>query len=277
MRIIKLTLETPVEAGLEILLAAPIDTPEQRVRKIEVTGFDVRHAECLNSGQPLLRLRQRAGAAGEVRLTFDEPGPGFPDWAFEPTGGPHETPSSELKRLIEDIAPLTLSTPERVERIIRHIEERFTYGVPEIGLADDLEAMPALACGLHQGTCVDTHSYGVAAFRAAGLRAAYVSGLYFEEGTKIGRPGHCWMAVKAEGAPHHWDVSHFLKFGLGPTLPVYNPKPGIRYAMAIGRDILVEGEAGPVTLGRLSGFHLLSGPECGLKLATLAELIEMSP
>ncbi|MDP2803030.1 MAG: transglutaminase-like domain-containing protein [Phreatobacter sp.] len=273
MAVIRLTLGQPVDEGAEIVLAIPIGTPEQVLRDIDITGFDVQHARALNSGQEVVRLRPRAGEPGEVRLVFEEPGTAFPDWTFAPNGGPHETPSAELTTLIEDVAPSTLPPPERVEHIIRHIEERFTYGVRDIGLADDLEAMPPLTCGVHLGTCIDTHSYGVAAFRAAGISAAYVSGLFFEEGARISMPGHCWMAVQADGAPHHWDVSHFLKYGLGPTRPVLNPKPGVRYAMAIGRNIVVEGEEGPVTFGRLSGFNVLSGPGRGDHLQTRAEIL----
>ena len=274
MPVVKLSLDQAVDASAELVLPVPIDTPEQRVCDIDVSGFDVSHGRALNSGQPVLRLRLRAGVSGEVNLVFDEPGTAFPGWVFVPSGGPHETPSAELARLIEGVAPFDLPLPERVERIIRHIEERFTYGVRDVGLADDLEAMPPLACGVHKGTCVDTHSYGVAAFRAGGISAAYISGLYFEEGTRVGRPGHCWMAVMAEGSPHHWDVSHFLKYGLGPTRSVVNPKPGVRFAMAVGRDTVVEGEDGPVKFSRLSGFKVLSGPERGQHLMTRAELLE---
>jgi Transglutaminase-like superfamily len=152
------------------------------------------------------------------------------------------------------------------------VEARFTYGVRDVGLADETEAMPALACDTHLGTCVDTHSYAVAAMRAAGIEAAYVSGLFFSEGETVSEPGHCWFAVKADGAPHHWDISHFLKYGLGPVRSVLNPKPGFRYAMSVGRDLVFEGPEGPVTVSRLSGFNVLAGPDRGGKLKTRAEV-----
>lgn len=274
MATVKLTLDQAMDGPADIVLAVPIDTPEQRLVGLEIEGFDAVEGKALNSEQRLLRLRPLKGASGAVRFVFDETGTGFPAWTFHPCGGPHETPAPELAELISEIAPSDLPPQERVERIIRHVEERFVYGVREIGLADDLEAMPALTCGIHKGTCVDTHSYGVTAFRAASIPAAYISGIFFEEGTRTSMPGHCWMAVKAEGAPHHWDVSHFLKYNLGPVRSVLNPKPGIRYAMAVGRGTMVEGDDGPVTFSRLSGFNILSGPQRGQKLTTRAELLE---
>jgi len=270
---IRLTLDKPVEHDCELMIGLPIDTPEQRL-----LGSDIRGASSAteiiaeNSGQAALVIPVTAGASPEVIFEFAEEVGSFPDWVFASTGGPHERPSDELNALISAIAPLSLDSAERVERIVRHVEERFTYGVRDIGLGDDLDAMPALACDTHLGTCVDTHSYAVAAMRAGGIEAAYVSGLFFPQGESRSMPGHCWFVVKAEGAPHHWDISHFLKYGLGPVRPVLNPKPGFRYAMSIGRDLSFEGSDGPVTFSRLSGFNILSGPERGAKLLTMAEV-----
>jgi hypothetical protein len=274
MAIVKLTLDQAFDGATEIVLAVPIDTPEQRFVGLEAEGFDAVEGNALNSEQQVPRLRLRPWTSGEVRLSFDEVGAEFPDWTFDHGGGSHETPAPDLVVLMNEVAPSSLPQKERVERVIRHVEERFTYGVRDIGLGDDLEAMPARTCGIHKGTCIDTHSYGVAAFRAASIPAAYISGLFFEEGARESMPGHCWMAVKAEGAPHDWDVSHFLKYNLGPVRLVLNPKPGIRFSMAVGRGTVVEGEDGPVTFSRLSGFNVLSGPQRGQKLTTRAELLE---
>ncbi|MGL5139639.1 MAG: hypothetical protein ACRC7G_17915, partial [Beijerinckiaceae bacterium] len=100
-----------------------------------------------------------------------------------------------------------------------------------------------------------------------------VSGVFFPEGATVSAPGHCWVAVRAEHAPHHWDISHFLKYGLGPVKPVMNPKPGFRHSMSVGRDLVFEGREGPLTLTRLSGFSVLSGETPGSKLLTRAEVV----
>ncbi len=245
MQAIRLTLEKPVASDCEVIIGLPIDTPEQRLVGGEVRGAPwTREIVATNSGQSALLIPVSAGGALDVVFEFEDGPSSFPDWTFEPTGGPHERPSLELVKLIRDIAPPMLDLAQRVERIVRHVEERFTYGLRDVGLGDDADAMPALACDTHLGTCIDTHSYAVAAMRAAGIDAAYISGIFFPEGESVTMPGHCWFVVDANGAPHHWDISHFLKYGLGPVRPIYNPKPGTRYALSVGRDLTFEGRDG---------------------------------
>ena len=271
---VRLTPQAPVQPGTELLFGLPPDTPEQRVLKVEVSGAgDLRQINALNSPQAALAMVSVAGVSPSVEITFADEAVSFPEWIFQSTGGAHETPSAELMQLIADLAPFELAPAQRVERIVHHVEARFTYGVRDVGLGDDVEAMPALACDTHLGTCVDTHSYAVAAMRAAGFPAAYVSGLFFHEGHKNSEPGHCWFVVDAPGAPHHWDVSHFLKYGLGPVRPVFNPKPGVRFALSIGRDLVFQGRSGQESFARLSGFHRFGGDAPGQKLATLAEIL----
>jgi endonuclease/exonuclease/phosphatase family metal-dependent hydrolase len=131
----------------------------------------------------------------------------------------------------------------------------FTYGQRDIGLGDDRADMPALTCGVERGTCVDTHSYAVACLRAAGLPAAYVGGVWFAPGESLALTGHCWCVTGAPGAPHHWDISHVLKFGLGPLRPVLNPAGGLRQALSAGRDL----RFGAAVLTRFSGFASMAG------------------
>ena len=271
---VRLTPQAPVQPGTELLFGLPPDTPEQRVLKVDVSGAeDIHQINALNSPQAALTMVSVEGVSPIVEITFADEAGSFPEWIFQSTGGAHETPSADLVQLIAGVAPADLAPAQRVERIVHHVEARFTYGVRDVGLGDDVEAMPALACDTHLGTCVDTHSYAVAAMRAAGFPAAYVSGLFFHEGNNISEPGHCWFVVDAQGAPHHWDISHFLKYGLGPVRPVFNPKPGVRFAMSIGRDLVFKGRSGQETFARLSGFHRFGGDAPGQKLKTLAEIV----
>ena len=274
MQALRLTLETPVTHDCELIVGLPIDTPEQRLVGGEVRGAAAAsEIVAKNSGQSALLIPVRAGSSPQVVFELEDEPSSFPDWMFEPTGGPHEVPSAALVELIGALAPTSLDPAQRVERIVRHVEERFTYGVRDVGLGDDQDAMPALACDTHLGTCIDTHSYAVAAMRAGDVDAAYISGVFFPESETAGMPGHCWFAVNARGAPHHWDISHFLKYDLGPVRPVFNPKPGLRYALSVGRDLIFEGRDGPVQFSRLSGFNVLSGHVKGAKLGTRASFL----
>jgi hypothetical protein len=268
------SLDKPLEAPTMLLFPLPVDTPEQRVAEVRVEGAQSHGPiQARNCGQQALRLTAEAGAVPKVGVDFAPEPQAFASWVFAPTGGAHETPSPELVDLMGRIAPAELSTLERVWRIVRHVESRFTYGRREVGLGDDTTAIPALECDLHRGTCIDTHTYSVAALRAAGIEAAYVSGVFLAEGERRGPTGHCWFVVRAEGVPHHWDISHFLEYGLGPVKPVLNPKPGVRQALSVGRDLEFVGPDGTVTLPRLSGFNLLDGRGRVERLGTTAETV----
>lgn len=266
--------ETPLEVAATLLFPFPVDTPEQRVANVRVEGVQSHGPlQAQNSGQQALQLTAEAGSMPKVVVDFAPEPQAFAPWVFAPTGGAHETPSPDLVELMGRVAPVGLTPMERAWRIVRHVESRFTYGRREVGLGDDTTAIPALECDLHRGTCIDTHTYSVAAFRAAGLEAAYVSGAFLVEGQSSGHTGHCWFVVRAEGVPHHWDISHFLEYGLGPVQPVLNPKPGMRQALSVGRDLEFMGPDGPVTLPRLSGFNRLDGRGKVERLATIAEIL----
>ncbi len=273
MRRLVFTPENPLAAAAQLLIAVPYDTPEQRVGAVEVSGASAwEDAVAINSGQRALRIEAAAGAQPVVAITFhDEPG-AFPDWLFTPTGGAHERASVELADHVAALAPRDLPPAERVRRIVRHVEERFHYGPRDVGLGDDAESLPALVCGTHAGTCVDTHSYAVAALRSSGIDAAYVSGVFFDAGHQETVPGHCWFVVRADQSPHHWDISHFLKYGLGPVRPVLNPVPGLRQALSAGRDLVFDGPDGACAIPLLSGFVHLAGPKRGGKIPTRVHL-----
>ncbi len=109
--------------------------------------------------------------------------------------------------------------------------ERFTYGHPDIRFNDGLDAVPALGCGLVEGSCVDINTYFLAALRAAGIEAGYVTGFFFpaEKGDHC-TDGHCWVVTRIDGATQDWDIAHHLKMGTRRIAPCLNPKPGFRAA-----------------------------------------------
>ncbi|MFN4008969.1 MAG: transglutaminase-like domain-containing protein [Pannonibacter sp.] len=265
------TLTEPAISASHLLFGIPFDTPEQTVQAIRVNrGTNIGLIRACNSGQMALLIAPDEGAA-EVEVQFADAASAFPHWLFTSTDGAHETPSPELIALMRSLLPADATPANCVSAIVRHVDDRFEYGVRDIGLADDSDTMPALACDTHLGTCVDTHSYAVAAMRAGGIEAAYVSGIFFPEGMDVSAPGHCWFVVNAADAPHHWDISHHIKYGLGPTTPAYNPKPGIRFALTAGRDLVFALPQQDVTVSILKGFVDTSHPE-GRSLQTSARL-----
>lgn len=251
MRKIEFTTTAPLDRDATLIFPLPFGTSAQQVLAVP----DLPHREARNIAQEVLVTQVPAGSRPEVSITFADGHSAIPAHVWSPTGGVHETPSAELAAHMAEVAPQGLAAPERVARIVAHVAERFTYGVREVGLGDDRADMPALTCDIHLGTCVDTHSYAVACMRAAGIDACYVSGVWFPDGANVTSPGHCWFMVRVDGVPQHWDISHFLKFGLGPVRPVMNPAGGMRQALSVGRDLMI----GDVTFTRLSGFATSEG------------------
>jgi endonuclease/exonuclease/phosphatase family metal-dependent hydrolase len=265
MRRIEFTPAEPLAADATLIFPVPCDTAAQRVLALP----DLPRRTAGNSGQEVFVLSAKAGTQPGLTITFDDGFGRVPEAVWKPTGAAHETPSDALAAHMAEVAPVDLTAQDRVARIVAHVADRFTYGVRDVGLGDDRADMPALTCDLHLGTCVDTHSYAVACLRAAGFDACYVSGVWFPEGQTETSPGHCWFLVGAEGVPQQWEISHFLKFGLGPVRPVLNPQPGLRHALSVGRGLVVDG----VGFTRLSGFATAEGT----LLKTTARIVEDAP
>ena len=120
---------------------------------------------------------------------------------------------------------------DRARAVADHVAARFTYGHPEARFNDGFEVVPALGCGLVAGSCVDINTYFIAALRAAGIEAGYVTGFFFPE-DKGGtcEDGHCWVVTRIDGATAEWDIAHHLKRGIREIEPGLNPKPGRRLA-----------------------------------------------
>lgn len=260
-----------INAGISpLLFGVPFDTPEQMVLSVNVhEGRLLDTVKAENSGQTALLIEPADGRAS-VSVEFSDEAGTIPAWLFTPTGGAHEMPSPDLTQLMSTLTD-SADAQARVDSIIRHVDERFFYGKRDQGLGDGEEAMPALVCDSHAGTCVDTHSYAVAAMRASGIDAAYISGVFFKQGRTVSAPGHCWFAVNVNGQMQHWDISHHLKYDLGPTMPLYNPLPGKRFAMSAGRDLVFSLPHMTVTVSALKGFIDASSPQ-SLAVRTIAEL-----
>jgi len=175
-----------------------------------------------------------------------------------------------MDQIAEEVAEAPLHI--RVPALIQYVGDHFTYGARETHLGTGEDAMPALECGLTPGTCVDMHTLAVAALRAIGVPAAYVIGVHIAEPREQWSTGHCWLNLKCEGVPHHWDISHHVQYGVREITPTFNPKPGRRFALSTGRGPEFSGPDGTVSFPSLSGFHGLTGRNAGQRLRTLARI-----
>lgn len=266
-------LSDPVPYDGHALYPVPPETHEQRVLQTDFDGAVparvIRDADGCTSAW-LLRLT--AGAMVCVRHSFAPEGQGLPAAAFVPGTSRFDRASPALAAQIAEL-DLAADPAERCRAVIQFVADNFDYGRREQALGADETAMPALACGLTPGSCVDMHTAGVAALRAAGIAAAYVIGGHIAVGRTQHPTGHCWLNVLAPGTPPHWDISHHVQYGQRTITPVLNPRPGRRFALSHGRGLVFEGPEGKVSVPSLSGVHLLTGPLAGTKLPTLGRFV----
>jgi hypothetical protein len=132
----------------------------------------------------------------------------------------------EITKVVGD-----LTGTERAIAVACHVAGRFTYGHPDTRFNDGFDVVPALGCGLTEGSCVDINTYFIAALRAAGIEAGYITGFFFpQEKDGTCEDGHCWVVTRIDGVTAEWDIAHHLKLGTRDIRPGLNPKPGQRFA-----------------------------------------------
>lgn len=138
--------------------------------------------------------------------------------------------ANDLVAEVDEIAG-SLTGLERARAVACHVASRFTYGHPEARFNDGFDTVPALGCGIAEGSCVDINTYFIAALRAAGIEAGYLTGFFFpEEKGGTCEDGHCWVVTRIDGETMEWDIAHHLKIGTRDIHPGLNPKPGQRLA-----------------------------------------------
>lgn len=154
----------------------------------------------------------------------------YPDNVFAPHPSRYTLFADDLAAEVVEIAG-DLTGPERARAVACHVAGRFTYGHPEKRFNDGFDVVPALGCGVAEGSCVDINTYFIAALRAAGIEAGYVTGFFFPEEKKgTCEDGHCWVVTRIDGGIAEWDIAHHLKLGTRDIRPGLNPKPGRRVA-----------------------------------------------
>lgn len=257
------------EGAAAVLLPGGIATPHGRCVAVEAPGLTaIREA---TTGQLAYRMAP-AGRDVSVTFRFDPSVGAYPDALFVAHPSRFTLFADELVTEIDAVGR-DLAASERARAIACHVAERFTYGHPEQRFNDGLDEIPALGCGLAEGSCVDINSYFIAALRAAGIEAGYVTGFFFPaEKRNWCEDGHCWVVTRIDGRTTEWDIAHHLKLGTRDIRPGLNPRPGRRYAcfhsMGLGfPDLGVAGlkaliEPVAVADGKVMGF---ASPEIRLR------------
>ena len=183
-----------------------------------------------STGQPVSLLRTK-GPRVSLRLRFDEEARApYPDEVFVANPSRFTRFADALAEEALDAAG-DLTGLARARAIACATAERFTYGHPEVPVGYGYDAVQPLGCGMTEGSCVDINTYFIAALRAAGIEAGYITGYFFpEEKGGTCTDGHCWVVTRIDGETQEWDIAHHLKLGTRDIAPGLNPKPGFRAA-----------------------------------------------
>ncbi len=239
-----------------VLAPAGLDTPHGTCMDVAVTGGSASALTEAHTGQTALCI---VPEASELTVTwhFSSGSGAYPEAMFV-----HR--KSRFTRFADALVHEANEAAGEREGLDRAIAiacataERFTYGHPEAVFNEGLDEVPALGCGLVEGSCVDINTYFIAALRAAGIEAGYATGFFFPaEKRDHCEDGHCWVVTRIDGATQEWDIAHHLKLGTRTIAPGLNPKPGFRAACfhSMGIDFPSHGIMGlkaliePIPLG----------------------------
>jgi len=222
-----------------VLVPGGIATPHGTIVEIGCDEASLDLVAEATTGQSVGIVRSPAGSV-TLRLRCDagQVAP-YPDKMFDPAPSRYTCAADDLVIEAKDAAR-DLKGLARAQAIASHTADRFSYGHPEARFNDGHDVVPALGCGVTEGSCVDINTYFLAALRASGIEAGYVTGFFFpQEKTDHCTDGHCWVVTRIDGVTHEWDIAHHLKLGTRDIAPALNPKPGHRVACfhSMGLDI----------------------------------------
>lgn len=215
------------EGARQVLVPGGLTTPHGRVTQLTTNQGQVSQIAEEATGQTAFLVTPDQPSLS-ITWHFDHVGGRYPDTMFAPRASRFTRFAEDLMHEAEAIADGLVGI-ERARALACAAAERFTYGHPEDKFNEGLDEVPALGCGMVEGSCVDINTYFIAALRAARIEAGYVTGFYFPT-EKAGRcaDGHCWVVTRIDGQTQEWDIAHHLKMGTRDIHPGLNPKPGFR-------------------------------------------------
>ena len=230
MTLFTITYDADLPHGARALVPGGLSTPHARAVDVVPNGRILETVTEAHTGQTALLVEGQGGRLS-VRFTYDDAeGTQYPEVVFNPRASRYTRYAEALIHEVAQVAP-EAHMAERARAIACAAAEKFTYGHPEAKFNDGMDEVPALGCGLTEGSCVDINTYFIASLRAAGIEAGYVTGFYFpsEKGDWC-KDGHCWVVTRTDAGVQEWDIAHHLKMGTRDIHTGLNPKPGFRAA-----------------------------------------------
>lgn len=213
--------------GAQVLVPYGLQTPYGQC--VSVAEKDYRLIQEPYTGQTAALLDVSSDHV-TLEFTFDQTAHYYPDIMFKPKPSKFSLFADELVSEIQTIRG-DLMGYALIKRIACHVAERFTYGHPEVTFTQGQDIIPAIGCGMVQGSCVDINTYFMAALRSVNIDAGYVTGFFFpQEKGNTCEDGHCWVVTRVDNETLEWDIAHHLKLGSRDIDAGLNPKPGRRFA-----------------------------------------------
>ena len=226
---ILLTVSLPARAGGPLIAPLGLSTPQAAPVSVEVRGAEMRLVADPTSAQHAMLLAPSDDRV-EIAWRFVPGGAPYPEALFAPRDSRFTRSAAALGAEVRGLADGR--DPAGIKALADHVAGLFTYGHPEQRFNDGHDEIPQI-CSLTVGSCVDINAYFIAACRAAGYEAGYVTG-YFLPGEKRTHceDMHCWVVTRAGTLVQEWDIAHHLKMNSRDIRPGLNPKPGVRVPMA---------------------------------------------
>ena len=233
--------QTPRSEGGQRILSWSIDSPGRRWRQIDAYGNSVL---VLSLTEPHDEIR--VVAQGQVE-TVDERGLIMPhDSAVPPLAFALPTPLTRADEAINELAASTLpgfgftaATRAPLEALMNAVSKRMAYVLG----TTDVHATAAEALAQGSGVCQDLAHVFLAACRARGVPARYISGYLLDDASHVASShawAEAWIADANRGAGGWLGFDVTQNRLAGPEL----------CRLAIGRDYL---DASPIRGMRLGG------------------------
>ncbi|MGQ0529531.1 MAG: transglutaminase-like domain-containing protein [Panacagrimonas sp.] len=217
-------------AGTLLALAQPGPMFGLRLSGFESQGLDLL-GEAASQGSQRALIARVSAEAISLSLHYAPDPAADEDWLWAMQPNPRYAASPELCQQIR-AAVHGMDAAARLQYVMQHVTTVFHYGHGEGRFDDGHGAIPALSCGTTRGSCVDIHTYAVAALQAADIPAAYIAGVFWPEPKREASSMHCWIKVGGALASA-WDLSHDLIAGRRPVAD-FHALPGTRLPLSAG-------------------------------------------
>ncbi len=223
---IAIEVTVPCLENARLIAPVGLSTPHAAPLDLQVTGGRQSLVADPHSAQHVLCVTPDASRV-VLRWTYQLGGSDYPETLFQHRASRFTRAATALVTEASEVA-----RKGGLVGLARHVAGLFHYGHPDTKFYEGMDDIPQL-CSMTEGSCVDINAYFIAAARAAGYQAGYVTG-YFIPAEKRNwcEDMHCWVITRDNGLIQEWDIAHHLKLGTREIEPGLNPKPGVRLPMA---------------------------------------------